>query len=86
MFVLQTPMILPLKRGTQGVLSKWHWVYRTVISDTQPINIPLQPIALGATSEVHWFYGLLMNSYYSRLSWNERYHSLENSTHALSNK
>ena len=55
-------------------------------SGTQPVVIPHQPIALGATSEVHWFYGLLINTYYSRLSWNERYHSLENSTHAVSNK
>ena len=55
-------------------------------SGTQPIIIPHQPIALGATSEVHWFYGLLINIYYSRLSWYERHHSLENSTHAVSNK
>ena len=63
-----------------------HWVYRTVISGTQAIIIPLQPIALGATSEVHWFYGPLISIYYSRVSWNERYHSLENCTHAVSNR
>ena len=56
-------------------------------SGTQPIVFPHQTIALGATAEVHWFYGPLINIYYLRLSWNERYHSpLENSTHAVRNK
>ena len=55
-------------------------------SGTQSIVIPQQPTALGTTSEVHWFYGPLINIYYLRLSWNERYHSLEKSTHAVSNK
>ena len=85
--MLQTsPIILPLQRKTRDVLPYVHWVYRTVISGTQPIIIPLQPTALGATAEVHWFYGPLINIYYSRLSWNERYHSIKNSIHAGSNK
>ena len=85
--MLQTPpMVVPLQRETRGVLSRVHWVYGMVVSGSQPIIIPLQPIALGATSEVHWFYGALTNIYHSRLSWNERYHSLENSTHVVNNK
>ena len=49
--MLQTPpTILRLQRETRNVLFKVHWVHRTVISGTQPIIIPHQPIALGASS------------------------------------